>query len=69
MLQDVAQQVSTFKSSKDDVSRILKDAADYKAPGVYVLKDFVKRKELDPMQKALLKEAEPVPGWSTLALA
>lgn len=53
MLQDVAQQVSSFKSSKDDVSRILKDVADYVAPGLYVLKDYVQRKELEPMQKAL----------------
>ena len=65
MLQDVSQQVGTFRFTKDDVSRILKDVAEFRAPGVYVLKEYVRRKDLEPMQKAL---TSPKSGTTDLSL-
>ena len=49
MLLDVAQRVPGFKHSKEEVVRVLKEVAEYKAPGVYILTDYVRKRELAPM--------------------
>lgn len=53
MLKSISGSVSSFKFSKEEVTRMLKEIADYKAPGVYVLTDYVQRRELAALQREL----------------
>ena len=53
MLQNISGSVFSFKYSKEEATRVLKDIADYKAPGVYVLTDYIQRRELIALQREL----------------
>ena len=50
MVQDLASRCPTFRFSKDEVRNVLRDVADYKAPGVYVLSDYTKKHELAALE-------------------
>ena len=57
MLQDISSNVPSFQPSKSEVSRLLKEVAEYKAPGVYVLFDYSLRRELPALQQELQQAA------------
>ena len=59
MLLDVAQRVPGFKHGKEEVVRVLKEVAEYKAPGVYVLTDYARKRELAPMLLASERGSPP----------
>ena len=57
MLQDISSNVPSFQPSKSEVSRLLKEVAEYKAPGVYVLFDYSLRRELPALQQEVQQAA------------
>ena len=57
MIQDLAARCPAFRFSKDEVRNILRDVADYKAPGVYVLSEYTKKHELAALEQKFGKSA------------
>ena len=51
MVQDIAARCPSFRFSKDEVRNVLKDVAEYKAPGVYVLSEYTKKHELTAVEQ------------------
>lgn len=72
MLQGIANRVAGFKFGKGEVVRVLKDIAEYRAPGVYILTDYIQKRELSALQRELgspLVSEEPSRESSTLKQA
>ncbi len=51
MIQDIAARCPNFRFSKDDVRNVIREVADFKAPGVYVLSEYTKKHELAALQQ------------------
>lgn len=51
MLQDVASRCPPFRYNKDEVRNVLREVAEFKAPGVYVLSEYLQKYELPALQQ------------------
>ena len=69
MIQDIAARCPTFRFSKDEVRNVIREVAEFKAPGVYVLSDYTKKHELAALQQKFGEQALASKGQSTLHLS
>lgn len=51
MLQDVASRCPGFRYNKEEVRNVLRDVAEFKAPGVYVLSEYLLKHDLSALQE------------------
>lgn len=51
MLCDIASHCPGFKYSKEEVRSVLKDIAEFRAPGIYVLSEYQQKRELPALQQ------------------
>ena len=70
MLQDVSNQCPSFRFSKEEVRNVLRDVAEFKAPGIYVLSEYLLRHEFPALQKKFggQKECGGSVGSNTVCL-
>lgn len=59
MLQDVAHRCPSFRFSKEETRNVLKDIAEFKAPGVYVLTEYTQKYELPVLEREFGTQTRP----------